>query len=96
MTGARLCPAEMPNWPRFLTHDLAAAFLGVSPNVFDAEIAKGIWPAGSPRGERGGRLTWDRRALEMIADSKLGIAEGASDYAMVRAKAAARRKSNAR
>jgi hypothetical protein len=96
MTRAALSGAELPYWPRFLGRELAAAFVGVSPNTFDAEVRKGRWPAGLPRGERGGRLTWDRRALEMIADAELGIAEGANDYGLVRAKATARRKSNAK
>lgn len=95
MTRAALSGAEMPYWPRFMGREMAAAFVGVSPNTFDTEVRKGRWPAGLPRGERGGRLTWDRRALEMIADADLGIVEGANDYEVVRAKAAARRERDA-
>lgn len=91
MTRPSMAAERLPYWPRFLGRDMAAAFVGVSPNVFDAEVRDGKWPAGIPRGSRGGKLTWDRRALEMIADAALGIADGVDDYEMVRAKSAARR-----
>lgn len=95
MTRATLQAERMPYWPRFLGREMAATFVGVSPNVFDAEVRDGKWPAGIPRGTRGGKLTWDRRALEMIADAALGVADGVDDYEMVRAQAAARRQRNA-
>ncbi|GGF29007.1 hypothetical protein GCM10011611_38870 [Aliidongia dinghuensis] len=74
---------------------MAAAFVGVSINTFEREVSEGGWPAGIPRGERGGKLTWDRRAIEMVADADLGIvSEGVDHYELARAKAAARRAQN--
>lgn len=94
MTRAAIAAERLPYWPRFLGRDMAAAFVGVSPNVFDSEVSKGKWPAGIPRGERGGKLTWDRRALEMIADAALGVSDGVDDYEVAISRSAARRQRN--
>lgn len=68
MTARRLAITSMPYWPRFLSRDQAAAYVGVSPNVFDAEVVSGVWPRPMKRGERGGHLTWDRSLLDSAAD----------------------------
>lgn len=65
--------SRMPAWPRFLGRETAAAYLGVSVDVFDDEVREGIWPPARPRGARGGRLTWDRVLLDAAADRASGL-----------------------
>ncbi|MEJ0020697.1 MAG: DNA-binding protein [Acetobacteraceae bacterium] len=65
--------ADLPYWPRYLSRDEAARYLGVSVDVFDDEVRAGDWPRGTPRGSRGGRLTWDRHVLDGVADSRAGF-----------------------
>ena len=69
----RLDFASLPHWPRFLSRAQAAAYVGVSIEVFDAEVASGRWPQGLPRGAKGGKLTWDRNALDTAADRLSGL-----------------------
>jgi hypothetical protein len=64
VTAARLKPTDMPDWPLWMTREIAAAYVGVSPNVFDAEVKAGMWPDGVRRGLTGGRLTWHKEALD--------------------------------
>jgi hypothetical protein len=67
--AARLSDLEgMPYWPRFLSREQAAAYLGVSAETFDDEVEEGLWPAGMRRGKQGRRITWDRVALDRAAD----------------------------
>lgn len=61
--------ADLPWWPRMLSREQAAAYLGVSPTLFDAEVAQGIWPQPIRRGAKGGRVTWDRHALDRALDA---------------------------
>jgi hypothetical protein len=65
--------AELPFWPRFLSRYEAARYLGVSVDVFSDEVAAGVWPKGSRRGTRGGRVTWDRLLLDLAADRYSGL-----------------------
>jgi hypothetical protein len=64
---------DLPFWPRFLSRDEAARYLGVSVDVFADEVATGIWPQGFRRGARGGRVTWDRLVLDLAADRCSGL-----------------------
>ncbi|GBQ46112.1 hypothetical protein AA15973_0804 [Komagataeibacter sucrofermentans DSM 15973] len=73
MAGAE----SLPFWPRYLTKELAARYLGVSTSTFDDEVKQGWWPPARPRGGRGGRLTWDRNLLDLYADQASGIGVGA-------------------
>lgn len=66
---------QIPFWPRHLSRDMAAAYVGVSVDTFDDEVRKGIWPKGRPRGPKGGRLTWDREVLDAISDRDAGIGQ---------------------
>jgi len=75
MTKTRL--TELPNWPRYLSRHEAARYLGVSVDVFDDEVRVGTWPAGIRRGAKGGLFTWDKRLLDIMADSRSGIGAGA-------------------
>lgn len=77
MTTRRLPASDLPYWPRLLSHDLAAAYVGASPSLFDEELSKGIWPAGETRGSRGGLRTWDRFALDAAQDRRAGLTAAA-------------------
>ena len=48
-------------WPRGLSAEQAAAYVGVSRNKFLAEVEAGTWP---PANERGARRVWDRHAID--------------------------------
>ncbi len=63
----------LPFWPRCLNRAEAARYVGVSVEVFDAEVRAGIWPLGRARGAKGGRLTWDRLALDAAEDQRSGL-----------------------
>jgi hypothetical protein len=67
--------SEMPYWPRYLSREQAARYLGVSPDTFDGEVQNGLWPPARRRGGKGGRLTWDRRALDAAADRDSGLTD---------------------
>ena len=75
-TPRRLSLSSLPDWPRFLTREAAAAYVGVSPTVFDDEVRSGVWPAARKRGSKGGLLTWDRSLLDAAADREAGLAGG--------------------
>lgn len=64
---------QMPDWPRYLTREQAALYLGVSTDTFSAEVHAGQWPCGRTRGEKGGKLTWDRKLLDREADRFAGL-----------------------
>ena len=55
MTQRRLALGELPDWPRYLSLREAAAYLGVSPDLFAREVRLGVWP---PARARAARLTW--------------------------------------
>ena len=59
--------------PRCLTAEQSAAYLGVSLDVFRAEVNTGLWPKGTARGAKGGKLTWDIRALDLVLDRMSGL-----------------------
>jgi hypothetical protein len=67
--------SELPNWPRYLSREQAAIYLGVSPDTFDGEVRIGLWPPPRRRGIKGGRLTWDRCALDAAADQDSGLTD---------------------
>lgn len=63
MTAPRLKPEAMPAWPRLLSRGMAAAYLGVSEGTFDGRIAPALKAI-----EIGGRILWDRTALDRWVD----------------------------
>lgn len=76
MTARRADLAGMPAWPRYLSREQAAAYVGVSPNLFDSEVAAGAWPKGERRGSHRSkrpRLTWDRKLLDRNSDMRSGL-----------------------
>jgi hypothetical protein len=72
MTTAKQALGDLPDWPRCLSADEAARYVGVSRNVFDAEVTEGLWPKGLTRGPSHGKVTWDRRALDRRLDIIMG------------------------
>ena len=70
MAARRSDMAGLPYWPRCLSRDQAAAYVGVSPGKFDQEVEAGIWPPGE---HRGGRVLWDRTLLDMAQDRRSGL-----------------------
>ncbi|MFZ2869361.1 helix-turn-helix transcriptional regulator [Zavarzinia sp.] len=66
---------RLPDWPRMLSRDQAAAYLGVSVGTFTREVAAGQWPQPLDRGRR---KTWDRFALDRTLDERMGVAFGAA------------------
>ncbi len=72
MSG-RMLLVDLPFWPRYLSREEAARYLGVGVDVFVQEVAAGLWPAPRLRGNKGGRLTWDRLLLDATADRDSGI-----------------------
>lgn len=66
--------SELPFWPRYLSREEAARYLGVSVDVFDNEVRSGLWPRGRARGGKGGRLTWNRAVLDATSDQLDGLA----------------------
>ena len=60
--------------PRYLSRVEAAAYVGVSPDTFDEEVAAGQWPQARRRGKKGTRITWDRVLIDLFADRDSGLA----------------------
>lgn len=58
--------------PRLLSREQAAAYVGLSPGAFDAEVQAGTFPKPFPlRGTR--RNLWDRAALDSALDSRMAV-----------------------
>jgi hypothetical protein len=72
MTSRRLKLTDLPAWPRFLSSAQAAAYVGVSPAVFQAEVKSGIWPKAVLRGAKRALPTWDRVMLDEASDRLTG------------------------
>lgn len=69
---------DLPFWPRLLSRDQAARYVGVSATQFTKEVAAGRWPAPERRGQggnRSGRLLWDRALLDRRQDEYSGIVQ---------------------
>lgn len=69
----RVALTDLPFWPRMLSREEAARYVGVSDDVFDQEVKAGIWPPALRRGAKGGRGTWDRIMLDRAADRASGL-----------------------
>ncbi|MFZ2869614.1 helix-turn-helix transcriptional regulator [Zavarzinia sp.] len=64
--------SQLPGWPRMLSRDQAAAYVGVSTGTFAREVGAGFWPAPL---ERGRRQTWDRAAIDRLLDQRAGLTQ---------------------
>ena len=65
MTGPKPALADLPHWPRLLSADQAAAYVGVSVNTFTSRIGD-PWPEAI---RIGGRALYDRRAIDRAVDA---------------------------
>lgn len=67
--------------PRGIPLDLAAAYVGLSPQLFLAEIERGVYPRPSRHGQaehdRHKRCVWDVAALDRAMDRLSGLPTGA-------------------
>jgi hypothetical protein len=61
VTSGKRDPASLPHWPRLLSKELAAAYLGISPNAL---VALGV-----PQLRVGSRVLYDREALDRWVDA---------------------------
>ncbi|MEM7223007.1 MAG: hypothetical protein AAF495_08530 [Pseudomonadota bacterium] len=57
---------ELPHWPRLLTADLAAGYLGICKATFLRDVGK-LWPQPVETERRPKR--WDRLALDKAVDN---------------------------
>lgn len=80
MTSQRIALHDCPDWPLYLSRDEAARYVGVSPSLFDIEVKQGLWPAGEYRGQKNGRITWYRPAIDAAAAARHGISNPVVDY----------------
>jgi hypothetical protein len=71
----RIPLSDLPFWPLCLSREEAARYVGVSPGVFDDEVARVLWPAPRRRGGKGGRLTWHQPSLDRAADRIEGLCD---------------------
>lgn len=89
MTTKRIPLSSMPFWPMELDREQAAAYVGVSPNVFDQEVKDGVWPEGWSRGGKGGKKTWNRLELEQLRVARIpSLSEASTDDFEARRRAA--------
>lgn len=70
MAARRADLADLPYWPRMLSREQAAAYVGVSAGTFEKEVADGVWPGGE---RRGARVLWDRALLDRTQDERSGL-----------------------
>lgn len=66
---------QLPDWPRGLSRILAAAYIGISPTLFDALVKEGRMP--KPK-HINSRLVWDRRSVDLHFDALEGDRTGAN------------------
>ena len=65
MTGPKPALAEMPNWPRLMSEEQAAAYVSLSLNTFRARVGE-LWPKAIRIGRR---KLYDRAALDRAIDA---------------------------
>lgn len=72
---------DCPFWPRWLSKEQSAAYVGVSVNQFLDEVKVQLWPQPQERGRKGGRLTWDRHLLDAASDQLSGLTTASGEAA---------------
>ena len=66
MSAAR----ALPNWPRLLSVEEAASYVGLSATTFRERVLAGTYPQPMRDGKR---TLWCRRALDAAVDARVGI-----------------------
>jgi predicted DNA-binding transcriptional regulator AlpA len=69
--------AHLPDWPRAMTADLAAEYVGLSTTSIQDLRRRKEFPAPVPLTK--GRVAWLRETLDKWLDDKAGNAGGALD-----------------
>ena len=64
MASPKPALAEMPNWPRLMSEEQAAAYVSLSLNTFRADVGR-IWPEAIRIGRR---KLYDRLVLDRAVD----------------------------
>lgn len=59
-----------PHWPRGLSRDLAAKYIGVSLGIFDRAVRDGLMPKSK---RIYNRILWDRHQLDISFDLLDGV-----------------------
>jgi predicted DNA-binding transcriptional regulator AlpA len=67
--------SRLPGWPRWLTTELAAAYLGVSAGTFIQLRKTSDFPRPYALAADGGLLRYDRYELDEWSDRKRGAAD---------------------
>ncbi len=60
---------DLPDWPRGLSRDDAAIYVGVGTTLFDEMVKDGRMPQPAPPDRFNARVVWDRRKLDMALDA---------------------------
>jgi len=69
MTAKTIDIQYLPQWPRLMTRELAAAYCSISPNSFDNHIASHLPPIRMGRSLRYDRLQIDKYLEKLINGS---------------------------
>ena len=80
MSRQKALPSNLP--PRGLSREQAAEFCGMGPDLFDRQVQAGKLPLGI---KFGGRVVWDRAALEYAFDRLSGISEPEGERSLAKA-----------
>jgi len=64
--------ASLPNWPRLMSADLAASYLGLSRTTFLDRVKVRRFPAPMREGKR---TLWDRRLIDRAIDLYSGVSD---------------------
>lgn len=67
-------PANLP--PRGLSREEAAAYVGISPSLFDRLVKEGVLPKPV---HLGGRIVWDRTRLDLAFGALSDLSTAADD-----------------
>lgn len=67
----------LPDWPRLMGRELAAAYLDISPSTFDMRVATKQMP---PPIRYGRRVLWDRQRIDRMVDIQSGLVKPANSW----------------
>lgn len=70
--------AALPDWPRILRAELAAAYCGVSEGTFRTMVKDGTYP--NPVIKRPGVVAWDREQIDKSIDRLTNGTKGVESW----------------